>query len=249
MCRKYHLYYSSCGHTEDDLFYLCPEASRLGRPCQHPIRLGSPRARERLCPDCRPAPENWPLTTGTAIGYMIMNFPWIVWLLIYGTYSMVCFVVQEVRRLFQTLCRFLRSALQWLSSSIRALSAALSYHASRLAILTKLIVHTYLWTAVKSFLWWTLAIAFTPFIAVLAILEILENGLWPHVPKLLWKLVDFCTGDTFQLWAGIFLADAYFVAPASSATRWLEKIAKVLAPFQVAKLYSWYRYEAWDRLG
>jgi hypothetical protein len=47
----------------------------------------------------------------------------------------------------------------------------------------------------------------------------------------------------------ISLVFSYFVVPVSSVNTWLDVIAKVLAPFQVAKMYIWYRDDAWDRLG
>ena len=246
MCRIHHIYYPGCGHTGDDILYMCPEASRLSRPCEHPVRLASPYSREKFCPDCRPNPETW---TETTIGYIIMNSPWITWLLIYGLYSAICFIVQKACGLVQALHGFIHGALKWLSSTSQTLVSNLNLNAHRLASLAKLIVCTYLWAAVKSFLWWTVAIAFTPFIVILPILEILEDGLLPHVPKLFWKIVDFCTGEGFKLYAVCFLAAAYLVAPAFSVKRWLEIITKILAPFQAVKLYTWYMDEAWDMLG
>jgi hypothetical protein len=88
----------------------------------------------------------------------------------------------------------------------------------------------------------------TPFIAILAILEILEDGFWPHLLKLFWKVVDFSTGEEFGFYVAYFVILSYFIEPASSVTRWLEMITKVLAPFQLAKLYVWYWNEAWDSL-
>ena len=118
-----------------------------------------------------------------------------------------------------------------------------------LAVLTTLIVGTYLSSAFKSLLWWTVAIAMTPFFVILAILEALEDSFWPTMPKLFWKAVDFSTREVFKFYAGFFLLLAICVAPASSITKWVETTTKILAPFQVAKLYTWYREEAWDRLG
>jgi hypothetical protein len=234
---------------EDELLYMCPEASRLFRPCEHPIRMSSPRAREKLCPECRPPAEAWPLVGATAIGYFLLNLPLIIWLLLSGLGLGVLFVAQKIFGMFPTSFRFLCSALQWFPPKIQILGSTLFLYTHRLAVLTKTIVCTHLWPAVKSTLWWTIAIAMTPFVAVLAFLEILEDGLWPQLPKLFWKIVDFSTGEVFKFYAIWFLALSYFIFPASSVTKWLEMITIILAPFQVSRLYTWYRDEAWDRLG
>jgi hypothetical protein len=249
MCRVYRVHYEDCGHMEDELLYLCPEASRLCRPCEHPVRLSSPRAREKLCLECRPPTETWPLMGRTAIGYLVLNFPYVLLLLVCGPFFGIYFIMQKTFGLFQTLYKFFHSALHWFSEMMQTIVAALLLYTSRIAALTKMTVFAYLWLPIKSSLWWSVAIAMTPFFAILAILEALEDNLWPHLPKIFWEIVDFSTGEVFRFYAMYFLFLSYFVAPVSSVTKWLETITKIFAPFQVARLYIWYRDEAWNRLG
>jgi hypothetical protein len=249
MCRKSHIYYPGCGHTEDDILYMCPEASGLCRPCEHPIRIASARAREKLCPECRPPPETWPLMGKTAIGYLLLNFPLIVWLLISGLFLGICFIFQKVIQLFLKLCRLLHVVMRWLLQTTQNFVSTVIFGNQRLIASSKLFASKYLCPAVESALWWSVAIAMTPFIAILAILEILEDGLWPHLLKLFRKIVDFSSGNELRFYAAYFVVLSYIIAPASSVTRWLETITKVLAPFQVVKLYVWYWNEAWDSLG
>ena len=249
MCRKSHIYYPGCGHTEDDILYMCPEASSLCRPCERPIRIASARAREKLCPECRPPPESWPLMGKTAIGYLLLNFPLIVWLLISGLFLGIYFIFQKVIEQFLKLSRFLCVVMRWLLQTTQKFVSTVIFANQRLIASSKLFACKYLCPAVVSALWWIVAIAMTPFIAILVILEILEDGLWPHLLKLFRKVVDFSSGDELRFYAAYFVVLSYFIAPASSVTRWLEMITKVLAPFQLAKLYVWYWNEAWDSLG
>jgi hypothetical protein len=78
----------------------------------------------------------------------------------------------------------------------------------------------------------------TPFFAILAILEALEDCLWPHLPRVFWKIFDFSTREAFTFYALYFLFLSYFVAPVSSVTKWVKTTTKMFAPFQVARLSS-----------
>lgn len=249
MCRFYCVYYEGCGHTEDELLYMCPQASRICRQCEHPIRLSSPRVREKICSKCRPPDETWPLMGRTAIGYLILNFPYILFLLACVPFWGIYFILQKSFGVLPTLHRHLYSALQWSNQTTQNLVSINLLYTHRMAVLVKKILCTCLWPAVRSTLWWSIAIAMTPFITILAILEAMEDGHWPQLSKLFWKMVDISTGQVFKFYAMYFLLLSYFVAPASSVNKWLEIITKMVAPFQVAQLYTWYLDEAWDRLG
>ena len=74
---------------------MCSEASSLCRPCERPIRIASARGREKLCPECLPPPESWPLMGKTALGYLLLNFPLIVWLLISGLFLGIYLIFQK----------------------------------------------------------------------------------------------------------------------------------------------------------
>lgn len=145
--------------------------------------------------------------------------------------------------------RFLHHALQLLSRTTHAIASATFIYPPKLAALTSTTWCEYLCPAVRSTLWWSVAILMSHFFLTLAILEILEDGVWHHLQKLFWNIVKLSTSDAFKFLAVYILVFSYFVAPVSSVNTWLEVITKVLAPFQVAKMYIWYRDDAWDRLG
>jgi len=185
----------------------------------------------------------------TAIGYLLLNFPLIVWLLISGLFLGIYFIFREVVEQFLKLCRFLRVAMRWLLQTAQKFVSTVISGNQRLVGSSKLFACKHVRPAVESALWWSIAIAMTPFTAILVISEILEDGLWPHLLKLFWKVVEFSSGNELRFCAAYFVVLSYFIAPASSVTTWLEMITKVLAPFQLAKLYVWYLNEAWDSLG
>jgi hypothetical protein len=140
MCRLYRLHYEDCGQMEDELLYLCPEASRLCRPCEHPIRLSSPRAREKLCPECRQPTETWSLVGRTAIGYLVFNFPYVLFLLVCGLFFGVSFIMQKMFGLFQTFYEVFYSARQWFSETTQIIVSASLHYTPRLTALTKMIM-------------------------------------------------------------------------------------------------------------
>jgi len=177
MCRKSHIYYPGCGHAEDDILYMCPAASSLCRPYEHPIRIASARAREKLCPECRPPPESWSFMGKTALDYPLLNLPLIVWLSISGLFLGIYFIFQKVIEQFLKLSRFLRVVMHWLFQTIQKFASTVIVRNQRLVASSKLFACKHLCPTAKSALWWGVAIAMSPFTIILATLETLEDGL------------------------------------------------------------------------
>ena len=57
MCSYFCIYFSSCGHFGQEIYTVCPEATKRGYSCATLVRMASPLQSQPLCPQCRPVDD------------------------------------------------------------------------------------------------------------------------------------------------------------------------------------------------